>query len=255
MILRRTHRRPGRDRGHGLTGEHRLQVEQRVASARSLLVDEDDDRTLQRIAGAPPGYLLVHSSSVIVRHCEMLEPLPSPGETRVVVTPTATPGRWNLDVATFDRPGLLAAFTGVLHREGIDVTQAVLATWDDGGALQSFVVRAERAPEPGALEGAFAASLDADVLVAPITGAEVTFDHSASPLYTACEVTAHDEPGLLHAIAGTMAAAGVDIHAARVTTVDGVASDYFDLSDRQGNKLDRARENAIVEGLCGLVTT
>jgi predicted amino acid-binding ACT domain protein len=215
VILRRVHRRPGRDRGHGLEREHRQQVEQRIASARALLVG-DDDRMVERITGAPPGYLLAHPSSVIVRHCEMLEPLPSAGEMRVVVTPTATPGRWNLDVATFDRPGLLAAFTGVLHRAGIDVTQAVLATWDDGGARW-------------------------------------TFDHSASPLYTACEVTASDEPGLLHAIAAAMAAAGVDIHAARVTTVDGLARDYFDLSDRLGNKLDRAREDAIVEGLCGLV--
>ena len=252
MILRRVHRRPGRDRGHGLEREHRQQVEQRIASARALLVG-DDDRMVERITGAPPGYLLAHPSSVIVRHCEMLEPLPSAGEMRVVVTPTATPGRWNLDVATFDRPGLLAAFTGVLHRAGIDVTQAVLATWDDGGALQSFVVGAEVAPDPGALERAFAAALDAEVRVAPIPGARVTFDHSASPLYTACEVTASDEPGLLHAIAAAMAAAGVDIHAARVTTVDGLARDYFDLSDRLGNKLDRAREDAIVEGLCGLV--
>ena len=67
----------------------------------------------------------------------------------------------------------------------------------------------------------------------------MTFDHTASPLYTACQVQAVDKPGLLHAIATAMAAAEVDIHAARVTTVDGTAVDHFDLSDRAGHKLDR----------------
>lgn len=248
-------RRRARHHGHGrrarLPREQRVQVEERTAAARAL-VTKGDTRVLARVDAAPPGYLLAHSAATIVRHCEMLEPVPAEGEARVVVTPRVTPGSWYLDVAASDRPGLLAAFTGVLHREAIEVTQAVLATWDDGAALQSFVVRAKHAVDAATLEAGFADALDAVVRVVAVPGVQVAFDDSASPLYTACQVTAPDEPGLLHAIASAVAAAGVDIHAARVTTVDGVAHDHFDLSDRHGAKLDANLQALIVGGLRGL---
>ena len=54
---------------------------------------------------------------------------------------------------------------------------------------------------------------------------------------TLCEVTAPDRPGFLHAIAVNFAQDGIDIHAAAVTTVDGVARDRFDLTDSAGNQL------------------
>jgi [protein-PII] uridylyltransferase len=165
------------------------------------------------------------------------------------MTPTASPSRWHLDVATADQPGLLAAFTGVLHDAGVDVHQAVAATWADGAALQSFVVVLDAPLDTLALERAFSAALATPPRARRVAGAQVTFDHAASSLYTACEVRAADEPGLLHAITAAFAAAGVDIHAARVTTADGVAVDRFDLSDRARRKLDRAREDAIVAEL------
>jgi [protein-PII] uridylyltransferase len=246
-MRRRTRRRTLVERAH-FGGEHDGQLRTRVAAARALVAD-DDRRLIERIAGAPPAYLMVHTSSVIVRHCEMLEPRPRLGETRVVVTPTVASGRWHLDVATADQAGLLAAFTGVLHEAGIDVERAVVATWPDGGALQSFVVVADRAPDTSALEHSFSGALGVMPRARPVVGARVTFDHGVSPLYTACQVHAVDEPGLLHAITAALAIAEVDIHAARVTTVHGTAVDHFDLSDRAGNKLDRTREDAIVAGL------
>jgi [protein-PII] uridylyltransferase len=252
MIGRRRERRRARVRPVVLGREHEAMVEERIAATRRL-VGRGDERLARRIGDAPGGYLLAHTPSVIVRHCEMLDPLPAAGETRVVVTPRPDAGTWDLDVATFDRPGLLAAFTGVLWRLGVDVAQAVLATWGDGAALQAFVVRADQPPDPIGLEAAFTGALGAPVRVTPVTRAQVVFDGSRSPVYTACEVTGPDEPGLLHAIASAMAAAGVDIHAARVSTVDGVARDHFDLSDRRGNKLDSGLESLVVQGLRGAV--
>jgi [protein-PII] uridylyltransferase len=244
---RRRHRDVG-DEARGLDDVRRRERDARIDAARALVAD--DDRHLRvRIAHAPLAYLMVHTSPVVVRHCEMLEPPPRRGETRVVATPTGSAGRWHLDVATADRPGLLAAFTGVLHEVGIDVEQAVAATWPDGAALQSFVVALDHTPDTTALERAFATALDAPVNPRPVASARVEFDHTASPLFTACQVHAVDEPGLLHTIAAAFAAADVDIHAARVTTVDGTAVDHFDLSDRAGRKLDPARQAAIVANL------
>ena len=198
-----------------------------------------------RMADAPPGYLHVHDPSDIARHSDLLSSVPAVGEVRVVVTPGRTSGSWHLDVAARDRPGLLAAFTGVLAIWGVDVVQAVLATWDDGAALEAFVVRSVVPPDAVALQAALTASLERSLWSPPVPDASVTFDREASSLYTACEVRAVDRPGLLHAVAVAFATAGADVHAAGITTVDGVACDRFDLSDGRGAKLDAALEEAV----------
>jgi hypothetical protein len=203
-----------------------------------------------RIAAAPPGYLLACDSGDVARHCSLLEPVPAAGEVRVVVTPGQSAGEWHLDVASRDRPGLLATFTGVLEAQRLDVTQAVIATWADGGALEAFVVRSSVAPGPGALQAGFETAFGEPLCSMPVAGARVTFDAEASPLYTRCDVEASDQPGLLHALATAFASAGADVHAARVTTTgEGLARDRFDLSDRWGRKLDAALEAAIRTGV------
>lgn len=218
-------------------------VERRIASATRLV--NADAAAVARIAAAPAGYLLAHDSSDVARHAALLSPVPGPGEVRVVVTPGPAAGTWHLDVAGRDRPGLLAACTGVLAGGGIDVVQAVLATWDDGGALEAFVVRSEAPPDPSALQAVLAASLAVPQSSPPMPDAEIVFDRTASSAFTACEVHAADRPGLLHALAVAIAAAGADVHAAGVATVGGVAVDRFDLSDAAGGKLDPALEAAI----------
>jgi hypothetical protein len=62
-------------------------------------------------------------------------------------------------------------------------------------------------------------------------------------------VEAHDRPGVLHALAAAFASAGVNVHAARITAEDGVALDEFELTGRNGAKLDRAAEEAIAAAL------
>lgn len=232
-----------------LGDDHRGQVARRTAAAVRMIGPAA--AASARIAAAPPGYLLAHTSSDIVRQCELLSPLPAPGEVRVVATPARSPGEWHLDIAGRDRPGLLAAFTGVLVDSEIDVVQAVLATWDDGGALQALVIRSSEPPQPATLQHAFAASLDESLSSPPVPDAHVSFDDAAPTLYTRGDVVAADRPGLLHAIAVAIATTGADIHAARVTTVDGVAHDRFDLSDRTGAKLDTTLEDAIRASIRG----
>ena len=237
-------RRPG---PVALDDGHRRRVADRTAAAIRLV--GADSLAATRIATAPAGYLLAHTSSDIARHCELLSPLPATGQARVVLTPSRSRGEWHLDVGGRDRPGLLAAFAGVLARRGVDVHQAVLATWDDGAALEAFVVAALEPPELGVLQDAFEMSLDEALWSAPIGDAEVSFANEASALYTSCDVRAPDRPGLLHAVAVAIAAAGADVHAARVTTSNGMAHDRFDLSNQAGGRLDAALEEAIRAGV------
>ena len=197
-------------------------------------------RNVDRIATAPAAYARVHAPADLQRHAAMLATLPAPREVRVVTTPGRVAGTWNLDVAARDRPGLLARMTGVLAAHGVDVVQAVIATWDDGAALQSFVVRGGEVPPARVFERA----LERPLVPQPIDDASVVFDNDASSTYTLCEVTAPDRPGLLHAITVAFATAGVDIHAASVATVDGVARDRFDLTDSGGHQLCFNRVNS-----------
>ena len=230
-----------------LGSAHRTQVEQRTAIVMRLTTAGTP--VAERIASAPPGYLLSQSSSDIIRHATMLGSLPAPREVRVATTPGRITGEWQLDVATRDRPGILAAFTGVLHEAGLDVTQAILATWDDAAALQTFVIRSIEPPDDIILQHSLSASLDRPLTSSPVAEALVSFDHAVSPLYTSCVVTAVDQPGLLHTIAVAVATAGIDIHAASVTTIHGIARDSFDLSDRSGRKLNEPFEDTIRFGI------
>jgi Kef-type K+ transport system membrane component KefB len=202
----------------------------------------------ERAAHGPRSWLLAHPPADLARQAALLEPLPRPGRVRVAVTPGPRPGLARVDVASRDRPGLLAAVTGALREAG-DVVEATVATWPDGGAIESFTVAApelDAAALTRAIEGAFSRPLSSP----PLPDAVVRFS-DASPWYTICEVEAGDRRGLLHALAVAMAAAGADVHSARVTTVAGRAVDRFELTDRDGRKLDeraRARVAAAVAG-------
>lgn len=242
-----------------LTGlDARNLVERRRTDALRLAGDNGPAGVRERVTHAPRSYLLSQSSADLARQAELLEPLPPRGSVRVTVTPmdpapNGQQSEWRIEVAGRDRPGLLATVTGVLAAFGLGVEDAVVATWPDGAALESFRVRAGAGelPEPWMLEDAIATSLGQPVHADPNPSARVDFDDHASPWYTICEVRSPDSRGLLHAITVGMAAAGADVHSARVRTVEGEAHDTFELTDRTGRKLDDAHKRAVVDAIHG----
>ncbi len=211
-------------------------------------------RSAGRIEGAPRAYVLAVDGDVLARQAKLLSTL---GRTdRVVVRAgTIDAARW-LDVAAFDRPGLLAAVTAVLAAEDLDIEQAIVATWDDGRALESFRLRDGIDVDSGRLRTAIDSELGASLAASPIPDAVVTFDDAISPWHTVCEVRAADKPGLLHALATGFAAADVSVLAARMQSQDAVAVDRFELTDATGRKL-AARDRERVTGYitAGVVTT
>jgi [protein-PII] uridylyltransferase len=164
---------------------------------------------------------------------------------------------WRVEVASRDRPGLLATVSGVLSDSGLSVQDAVVSTWADGGALESFrVLPTKRTPpDADALTAAIVEAFDRPLDAPPTPGAEVVFDDDASPWYTLCEVRCVDRPGLLHAITAAFASAGVDVHSARVRTVEGQAADRFEVTDRNGRKLGEPAKRAVIEAVSGGVRT
>jgi [protein-PII] uridylyltransferase len=243
--------------------EARNLVERRRAEAARLT--DGSPGVTERIEHAPRAYLLAQDSADVARQVALLEPLPGRDAARVAVTPLEA-DEWRVEVALRDRPGLLATVSGVLADHGLDVLDAVVATWADGGALESFQVRrallepsqldderirAAGPPEPGWLTDAIARALDRPVSSPPNPDAEVTFDDVGSPWYTLAEVRSPDRRGLLHTITVGLASGGADVHSARLVTSAGRAVDRFELTDRNGRKLDDETKAAIVAAVTG----
>jgi Kef-type K+ transport system membrane component KefB len=238
-----------------LTGlDARNLVERRRAQAARLA---DSNRAVaERIASAPRTYLLAQEATDVARQAALLEPLPPRGSACVAVAPIEG-NQWRVEVASRDRPGLLATVSGVLSEFELSVQEAVVATWDDGGALDAFRIMpiSRTPPDAQELTAAIVDAFNQPLEAPPTPGAEVGFDDDASPWYTLCEVRCPDCPGLLHSITVGFASAGVDVHSARVATVEGVAVDRFELTDRNGRKLDESTKRSVVEAITGGVRT
>ncbi len=220
------------------------EVERRRARAQELVVDE----TLRaRLAAAPRAYVLTQRPSDLARHAGMCEPPPGPDEIRVVVR--ATGGRARVEVVARDRVGLLARFTQVLSDAGFSVTQAVATTWGDGTALGCYELDPADLPSPDTVRAALVTALDSPLEAKPVSDVALAFDDESSPWHTRCTVTALDRPGLLHALAAAFAVAEVSVHAARITTDGPRVTDYFDLTDRHGAKLDDRVKATVVEAV------
>ena len=234
-----------------LTGrEARNLVEGRRAMAAGCTTDRG---VAERVSTAPDAFVLAQDGASLARRAGLLEPLPAAGTLRVDVTP-ADEGWW-VDVATRDRPGLLAGITGGLARADLDVAEASVATWGDGAALEAFRVLAATAPQPADLRRVLSAALADPSPSAPVHGADVDFDDDGSPWYTVCSIRADDGPGLLCAFASAFAAANVDVHSARVSTAAGWVADVFELTDRRGGKLDDATKAAVRAAIASGVRT
>jgi UTP:GlnB (protein PII) uridylyltransferase len=162
--------------------------------------------------------------------------------------------RW-VDVVARDRHGLLAATTGALANLDLEISHAVVATWPDDAALESFCVHSDELPDVEELRHAIEAGLAGDLGSPPLPEATVVFDDHASPWHTACEIEAPDKPHLLHQLATAFAAAGADVVSAAIAGRDDRAYDTFLLDGADGNKLDAADKAAIVGFIQGGVVT
>lgn len=198
----------------------------------------------ERIQAAPRGYALSVSTEDMIKHARLLDPLPAKGRVRIAMVGTDD-GRSRIDIATRDRAGLLGWTTQVLESVGFDVAACVVATWNDGGAIQSFEGRIPFPLNEADLVTDLERAIGSNLKTVAAEDVALDFDDDGSPWYTICNVAGPDRPGLLHALAAAMTAAGAVIHSARATTVDGQAIDVFELTSRDGSKLSPVAQQRI----------
>ena len=201
---------------------------------------------IERLRHAAPVYLLAHEPDVLVRHATLVEPAPRPRAVRVNVHPTADADRWEIDIATRDMRGLLARICAVLAERGLEIVNADLATWGDGAVLDTFLVRSAQRPQAPQLafelEKRLRRKIDDPrrVLRGSASKPAFSLDNDAHPWHSVVTVTGADQPGLVQAVAAAFARARINVHHARITTVDGEVSDRFEVSTRHGRKITDA---------------
>ena len=217
---------PGADATLTLGERHR-------AEATALVTD--DAAALERARTAPLAYIARTDPSEVACRLRFIDPLPGRGELRIDARPVGT-DRWAVDVVARDRPGLLAATTGAMTDAGLDIERAVVATWPDGAALESFVVRGT-CVDTLALREAGESALGTPLCGGPLTDIVLQFDDRASPWHTVCEVSGPEEPGLLQSLAALFGASGATVRAATIASHASQVFDSFELTDANERKL------------------
>ena len=215
----------------------------RLAEALTMTTDVE---VRARLTHAPRALLLSESAADLVGQARLIEPLGRPGAVRAAVTPDGRPDRWRLDVTTRDRGGMLARVSAAIAAQGFDIESASVATWPDGAVLDSFIVASATRPTAKELAEAIEHALVGPLPARPVVEVDVEFDDDALPWCTACRVTGRDSRGLLSVMAAVFSEAHVQVHAARIATVDGSINDLFSLTDRRGRKLDEATRARVV---------
>lgn len=202
--------------------------------------------SIERIRNASAVYLLANEPSMIIRHVTMLDPAPQTGSVRVAVHETEVEQLWQVDVATRDTQGLLARLCDVLTNENLEIMNADVATWADGVILDSFVVRAAQRPDATRLTSSFEASLSKKVespnklFSSTDSALSFTLDNDGHPWHSVVIIRGNDQQGLIKAITAAFAKAKISVHHARITTTDGVVADRFEVSTRNGQKINES---------------
>lgn len=204
--------------------------------------------------GLPPGYLQAFSAEEVLRHLALATPPPREGETRLDTR--EHDGAYDLALALKDRPGLIALVTGVLALHNLSVLEGRFFTRTDGVALQTLqlvdvlanvhgedrwqriaadlqrALRGELAVEQRLAEKARAYRRPRER-----ASADVRIEQTRDGAFTVLEVHAADRVGLLHLVARTLYACGLDIHFAKVDTQGHDVVDVFYVRDVHGEPL------------------
>ena len=156
-----------------------------------------------------------------------------------------------------DRESLFARICGYFERAGFNIAEAKIHTTRHGYALDTFLVMGQG---PGAhyrdmllqIEKELAEEADARTPLPPPRGGRLSRRARHFPVspvvdlrpdergtYQVLSIVASDRPGLLYAVARTLAQHGVSVHTAKINTLGDRAEDVFLVS---GEALSRPRQ-------------
>jgi [protein-PII] uridylyltransferase len=211
----------------------------------------------------PDSYFLSTPEEVIGQHVALMRRyrarVPVDGHLALAteVTTSVERGFAEYTICTADRPGLFAMVSGTLATHGLDVVGARITTSRDAVAFDAFRVRWDATMDPGywervesTLRGVLGGSIDLERLVAqavrpalfgrrrrPIPTV-VAIDNRVSEAYTVIDIEGGDRVGLLFGITNCFFRLGLDIHLAKINTMDERVFDVFYVTDAEGRKIE-----------------
>ncbi|MCL4157575.1 UNVERIFIED_CONTAM: hypothetical protein GTU68_015617 [Idotea baltica] len=244
---------------------------ERVYEAKRLLAEQLSDWSPERIEAFSkrhyPPYWLGLDLGTLETHARMLEGQP---EDAFTIDASGDPARsvTRLSMAMGDHPGLFSRITGAVSLSGAGIVDARTFTTSDGLAIATLWLQdqdGEAYDDPGRLSRLktnvtrvmtgelrpIEALQERDVIkprersftVPP----EVTFDNSASEIYTVVEVTGRDRVGLVHDLSRALADQKVSIFSAVIATYGERAVDTFYVKDLFGHKISSSSRQAKIE--------
>ena len=232
---------------------------------RTRLADWNDAEREAFIARHYAPYWLGLDAGTHEVHARMLKGR-DPDAFVIDVSGDAARAATRLSIAMGDHPGLFSRFTGAVSLSGAGIVDARTFTTGDGLALATIWLQdrdGEAFDDPGRLErlrtnvsrvmsGELLAreALESRDTIKPrersftVTPA-VSFDNTASELYTVIEVTGRDRLGLVHDLSRALADQKVSIFSAVIATYGERAVDTFYVKDLFGHKIGDNRRARI----------
>jgi [protein-PII] uridylyltransferase len=225
------------------------------------------DAVREHVHAMPLGYVLALDVTELLRHLEAGDRF-TPGTVVVDVRPGAPAA--NALVVTEDRPGLLAAISGVFALHNISVLDGRFYTRSDGVVFDSFHVADVRGSDLDEqrwtrvrrdLARVVADDLPLEEMLREkahayrhVAGAAVPVrvlaDTAASESFTVVEIHCTDRAGMLHDIARALFEQGLDIRVAKIDTQGREVVDTFYVRDLAGEPLtDAVRLASVIEGV------
>jgi [protein-PII] uridylyltransferase len=220
------------------------------------------------LEGLPRRYLETRTPEQVAAHLEMALRLPAGGEGIELALQYGA-GLSEVTLVTRDRPMLFAKMAGALAGWGMNIITADAFSNAHGIVVDSFrftdrfrtleLNETERERFVNSLREVIAGATTVESMLAGrkrskraapkvVVETRIDFDQAASSHSTILEVVAQDTPGLLRALAATLAEHGCNIEVALVDTEGEMAIDVFYLT-RAGAKLEEADAEALEESL------
>ncbi len=212
-------------------------------------------------------YFARYSPKQIAWHCEHILRHKDLSSPLVLVSKAPIKGGTQVFVYTRDVPGLFARMVSALDSKKVNIFDAQIMTNKDGFAMDTFVILEQNGDSVSSptRQQSIKRALELHISGKPDLSRQkprlsrqmrqfnvppkVAFLSGSTKHRTMVEIAALDTPGLLASIAGVFQHCGLNIHAAKITTIGERAEDFFMLSNAEDDALTAEQQSQLKRAL------